>query len=59
MRTDISYVVGMVSRFMLEPHQLHWKVAKWILHYIQRSHSYGIHYVVGIDLDLVGYIDLD
>ena len=25
---DISFVVGMVSHFMQEPHELHWKVAK-------------------------------
>lgn len=31
----------------------------WILHYIQGSHNCGIHYVVGIELDLVGYIDAD
>lgn len=30
----ISFAVGMVSRFMQEPHELHWKVAKHILHYI-------------------------
>jgi hypothetical protein len=28
---DLSYVVGVVSRFMQEPHELHWKAAKCIL----------------------------
>jgi hypothetical protein len=28
---DLSYVVGAVSRFMQEPHELHWKDAKCIL----------------------------
>jgi hypothetical protein len=27
-RPDISYAVGLVSRFMQEPHELHWKDAK-------------------------------
>ena len=30
-RLDLSYVVGVVSKFMQEPHELHWKVAKCIL----------------------------
>jgi hypothetical protein len=30
-RPDLSYAVGAVSRFMQEPHELHWKVAKHIL----------------------------
>lgn len=58
-RPDISYAVGMVSRFMQEPHELHWKAAKRILHYIQGTHNYGIQYAAGIDIDLVGYMDSD
>ena len=30
-RTDLSYVVGSVSRSMQELHELHWKAAKHIL----------------------------
>jgi hypothetical protein len=30
-RPNLSYVVGAVSRFMQEPHELHWKVVKCIL----------------------------
>jgi hypothetical protein len=30
-KPDLSYAVGAVSRFMQEPHELHWKVAKFIL----------------------------
>jgi hypothetical protein len=33
-RPDLSYAVGTVSRFMQEPHELHWKAAKCILQYI-------------------------
>jgi hypothetical protein len=28
---DLSYAVGVVSRFMQEPHELHWKATKHIL----------------------------
>jgi hypothetical protein len=31
---DLSYVVGAVSKFMQEPHELHWKVEKHILRYV-------------------------
>ena len=54
---DISFTVGMVSHFMPEPHELNWKAAKCILHYIQGTHTYGICYAAGTRLQLVGYID--
>jgi hypothetical protein len=41
---DLSYVVGEVSRYMQEPHELHWKASKHILRYVQGTTSYGIHY---------------
>jgi hypothetical protein len=33
-KLDLSYVVGTISRFTQEPHELHWKDAKCILRYI-------------------------
>ena len=33
-RPDLSYAVGIVSRFMQELHELHWKDAKCILRYV-------------------------
>jgi hypothetical protein len=30
-RPDLLYAVGVVSKFMQEPHELHWKDAKGIL----------------------------
>jgi hypothetical protein len=33
-RPYLSYVVGAVSRFMQEPHELHWKPTKHILQYV-------------------------
>ena len=58
-KPDISFAVGMVSRFMQEPHELHWKAAKRILHYIQGTHTYGLHFAIGTGLQLVGYTDSD
>jgi hypothetical protein len=56
---DISYAVGLVSRFMQEPHELHWKDAKRILRYIRGTHTYGIHYSSYGNTNLVGYTDSD
>ena len=56
-RPDISYDVSVATRYMQEPHELHWKEAKRILHYVQGSIDYGIHYVVGAQLDLTGFTD--
>jgi hypothetical protein len=33
-RLDLSYAIGVVSKFMQEPYELQWKVAKHILRYV-------------------------
>ena len=58
-RPDLSYAVGIVSRFMQELHELHWKVAKRILQYVQGTITFGIHYAIDSTLDLIGFIDSD
>ena len=56
-RPDISYVVSATTRYMHEPDELHWKASKRILHYVQGTIDYGIHYVAREQLDLIGFID--
>ena len=56
-RTDLSYVVNDVASFMQEPHELCCKETKHILHYVQGTREFGIHYYVGAQLDLIGFID--
>jgi hypothetical protein len=56
-RTDLSYVVGTVSRFMQDPHELHWKVENHMLQYVQGTITFGIHYAVDSTLDLIGFTD--
>jgi hypothetical protein len=58
-RPDLSYAVGAVARHMQEPHEIHWKAAKRILHYVQGTKSFGIHYAAGSSLELVGFTDSD
>jgi hypothetical protein len=52
---DLSYAVGTVSRFMQEPHELHWKVAKRILRYVQGNTTFGIHYALESTLYLIRF----
>jgi len=40
----LSFVVGLVSRFMKNPHEIHWKASKRILHYVRGTIQFGIHY---------------
>eukprot|EP00253_Pinus_taeda_P023880 PITA_23880 len=44
---------------MQEPHELHWNAAKRILQYVQGTITFGIHYVAGTALNLLGFIDFD
>eukprot|EP00253_Pinus_taeda_P004795 PITA_04795 len=43
-RLDLSFVVGLIPQFMKNPHEIHWKVAKRILHYVRSIVQFGIHY---------------
>ena len=56
-RPYLSYVVSVVSRFMQEPHELHWKQSKHILYYVQGTREFWIHYFFGAKLDLIGFTD--
>ena len=55
----MAYVVCDVARYMQEPHEINWKDSKRILHYVQGTKHFGIHYVVSSPLELVGFIDFD
>ena len=58
-RHDICYAMNYVSRYMQQPHDIHWKAAKRILQYIQVTKTYDIHYATDSELELVGYKDFD
>jgi hypothetical protein len=58
-RPYLSYAVGIVSRFMQESHELHWKVSKCILRYVQGTITFGIHYATKSTLDLTGFTNSD
>ncbi|GKA44214.1 putative RNA-directed DNA polymerase [Tanacetum coccineum] len=59
-RPDLSYSVGIASRFMEKPTTLHFQVVKRILRYIKGTLDYGINYEKGSEFkDLVGFTDSD
>jgi hypothetical protein len=58
-RPDLSFVVGLVARYMKTHHESHWKVAKRILRYVRGTIQFGIHYSSGGTPLLVGFTDSD
>lgn len=56
-RPDISYAVGVLSRFSNKPRENHWQAGMRILKYLRGTLEYGITYKTG-DL-LYGYCDSD
>jgi len=54
-RLDIIYGVGLLSRYMEEPHVSHLQGAEMILRYIKGTLTDGIFYGNNSDVKLVGY----
>ena len=55
-RSDICYVVGVVSRYQFDPGEGHWIAVKHILKYLRRTRDYMLVYSSG-SLKTIGYID--
>ncbi|GJZ27482.1 hypothetical protein Tco_0571735 [Tanacetum coccineum] len=58
-RPDISFSMGIVSRFMKDPVYSHWKALKRILRYIRGTESLRLHYSHTKECKLIGYSDSD
>ncbi|KAD4586372.1 hypothetical protein E3N88_23973 [Mikania micrantha] len=56
-RPDLSYSVGVVSKFMQDPKECHLAAIKLILRYVKGTIGYGLKYSRGGDGRLVGYSD--
>jgi hypothetical protein len=54
---DISFVVGLVARYMQTPHERHWKATKMIVRYIQGTIQFMIYYNWRGTRLLVGFTD--
>ena len=56
---DISYALRVASRYMDQPHGIHWRAAKRILNFVKGTRTHGIFYKAKYDLDLTGFTDND
>ena len=60
-RNYISYSVGLLSRFMANPMELHWMYLKRLWRYLKSTIEYSLVYSKGINQNtkLIGYSDSD
>ena len=56
---ELSYAVSVASRYMDQPHEIHWREAKRILNFVQGTRTRGIFYKAKYDLELAGFTDSD
>ena len=53
---DLSYAVSVDSRYMDQPHEIHWSASKRILNFVRGTRTHGIFYKAKSDLDLIGLL---
>jgi len=58
-RPDISYAVSMLSRFMKQPRDKHWRFVAQLLKYVKTSRDYSLVYPNSNNTILTGYSDSD
>ncbi|KAJ9553963.1 hypothetical protein OSB04_018008 [Centaurea solstitialis] len=58
-RPDISFAVGMLGRYQVNPGMDHWRAAKKVLRYLQGTKDLCLTYRKSEQLELVGYSDSD
>jgi hypothetical protein len=58
-RPDISFAVSLLSRFMADPKERHWRCVKQLLKYVKSSRNLGLLYQRLNNVKLIGYSDSD
>jgi hypothetical protein len=58
-RPDICFAVNTLSQYLVELRSVHMVGAKHVLRYVAGTVDYGLDYVRGDGVSLVGYTDLD
>ncbi|KAL9818308.1 putative RNA-directed DNA polymerase [Arabidopsis thaliana] len=56
---DVAYAMGLVSRFMSRPGEMHWEAVKWLLRYLKGSRDLNLVLTKGANLEVQGYCDSD
>jgi hypothetical protein len=58
-RPDICFAVNTLSQFMVEPKRVHWVATKHVLRYLHGTIEYGLSYIQGDGVKLMGYTDVE
>ena len=58
-RPDIAYIVGMLGRYLSNPGMDHWKAAKRVMRYLQKTKDRMLTYRRSNHLKVIGYSDAD
>lgn len=58
-RPDITYAVGIASRYMEKPKKLHLELVRRILRYVKGTIDFGLFYRKNRDFQIIGYCDAD
>ena len=58
-RLDIAYITGMLGRYLSNLGVEHWKAAKRVMRYLQKTKDYMLTYRWSDQLEIIGYIDSD
>jgi hypothetical protein len=58
-RPDICFAVNTLSQFMVESRRVHWVAAKHVLRYLRGTVEYGLSYIQGDGVKLMGFTDAD
>ena len=56
---DITYIVGMLGRYLNNPKMHHKKAVKRVMRYLQRTKDYMLTYRRSDQLEIIGYSDSD
>ena len=56
---DISYIVGMLGKYLSNLEKDHWIATKRVMRYLQRIKYYMLTYRKSDQLDIIGYSDSD
>jgi len=58
-RLDISFIFGILSKFMQKPCEGHWSATKRVLKYLKGTQDFGLKYTQVGYFNLIGYSDSD
>lgn len=56
-RPDLAYGIGMISRYMSKPGEIHWEAVKWLLRYIKGTQDLQLVYTRSDKLEIQGFYD--